>query len=145
MFERILAAIDGSENADHALDMAVEIAGKFGSELTVLAVVPITTGYMGAPVLATDDIVQEYQKLVDERVEKIDRSRLKSVTRAVLEGYVIDEILGYLDKHPQDLLVVGARGLSTAGRLFLGSTSDALVHHAKCPTLVYRAPPPTKK
>ncbi len=37
-----------------------------------------------------------------------------------------------------DLVVVGTRGRSGAGRMFLGSVSDHVVRHAGCPVLVVR-------
>lgn len=40
-----------------------------------------------------------------------------------------------------DLLVVGSHGRGFWGRMLLGSTTDALVHHAPCSVLVVRKPP----
>jgi nucleotide-binding universal stress UspA family protein len=148
MFAKVLVAIDGSKQADLALDAAVEIARKFRSDLTVLTVVPIRIGYLAGPVVVppvTEEDLQSYRKILEERTKKIDSSGLKSVRTAELEGYVVDAILSYMEKEPQDLLVVGARGLSATGRLFLGSTSDALVHHAACPVLVFQTGKPGTK
>ena len=39
-----------------------------------------------------------------------------------------------------DLIITGARGLSTARRTILGSVSDYVVHHTHCPVCV--VPPP---
>ena len=36
--ERILVALDGSEHSDKALDLASDIAGKYGTELVLLHV-----------------------------------------------------------------------------------------------------------
>jgi nucleotide-binding universal stress UspA family protein len=40
-----------------------------------------------------------------------------------------------------DLVVVGSHGRGFWGRMLLGSTTDALVHHAPCSVLVVRKPP----
>ena len=45
--ERILVALDGSEHSDKALDLASDIAGKYGAELVLLHVMsdePLTDG-----------------------------------------------------------------------------------------------------
>ncbi|HVE58945.1 MAG TPA: universal stress protein [Pyrinomonadaceae bacterium] len=39
-----------------------------------------------------------------------------------------------------DLVVVGSHGRGFWGRMLLGSTTDALVHHAPCSVLVVRKP-----
>lgn len=41
-----------------------------------------------------------------------------------------------------DLVVVGSHGRGFWGRMLLGSTTDALVHHAPCSVLVVRKPKP---
>lgn len=145
MFERIVVPIDGSANADRALDAAIEIAGRFNSHLTLITIVPLNlqVNVMPVPVpLTTPEDIKAFQKMVDERASKASKQGIAHVKTVVLEGYVVDSILAYVEEHPQDLIVVGARGLSRAGRLFLGSTSDGLVHHAKLPVLVFHNPAP---
>jgi nucleotide-binding universal stress UspA family protein len=40
MIKRVLVALDGSEPADKAMDLACEMAGRFGAELIALHVIP---------------------------------------------------------------------------------------------------------
>jgi nucleotide-binding universal stress UspA family protein len=40
MIKRVLVALDGSESANRAVDLACEIAGRFGAELIALHVIP---------------------------------------------------------------------------------------------------------
>lgn len=143
MFERILVATDGSAHADVALDAGIEIAKRFGSELTLVAVVPIRVGFVEGPVAlppATEDDLTAYRQVLARAEARARAAGLSKVTTACLEGYVIDALLGYMEKNPPDLLLVGARGLSTAQRILLGSTSEGLLHHAPCPVLVTRPP-----
>ncbi|MGA7924132.1 MAG: universal stress protein [Thermoplasmata archaeon] len=146
MFERIVVAIDGSSNADHALDAAIEIARRFNSRLTLITVVPliVQVGAMPVPTpMTTPEDIQAFHKMLGERASRASTQGVPPVETIVVEGYVVDSILTYVEQHPQDLIVMGARGLSRAGRLFLGSTSDGIVHHAKCPVLVLHGTPPT--
>lgn len=48
-------------------------------------------------------------------------------------------ILKYVQKEPQDVVVCASRGLGTVKRLFLGSVSDYLVHHCTTSVLVVHA------
>jgi nucleotide-binding universal stress UspA family protein len=44
-----------------------------------------------------------------------------------------------------ELLVVGSRGLSTIERLTLGSVSNTCAHHSRCPILIVRSGPGTRR
>jgi nucleotide-binding universal stress UspA family protein len=148
-FARILVAIDGSPNAQDALAMAIDLASRYESELTILTIAPIvpvylpsTSPYMSTPI--SESQVTRYRALVDAAVKQAQDAGLSAVTGVCHEGVIVDEVLSFLDTHPTDLVVVGSRGLSATKRLLIGSISSALVTHAPCPVLVVRAPPATK-
>jgi nucleotide-binding universal stress UspA family protein len=62
----------------------------------------------------------------------------RDVEPVTLHGEVLDSLLAYLARNPQDLVVVGSRGLTPGRRLLLGSVSSGLVNSAHCPVLVVR-------
>ena len=147
-FHRITVAIDGSPIAHEALLVAIDLAGRYGSEVQIVAVAPLLPVYVSAAepyvsvnVMQSD--VERYRAIVDAAVKEAEAAGLTSVTGVAEEGVVVDELLALLEKSPPDLLVMGSRGLSTAKRLMLGSVSDAIVHHATCPVLVVRTPATT--
>jgi nucleotide-binding universal stress UspA family protein len=144
-FRRITACVDGSPHADRALDVAIDLAAKYGSEMTILAVAPLIPLYVASteawiPTEVPESEIRHYQDVVDKGVRRAESGGVKAVTGVCLEGVIVDEIIGHLDQHPADLLVIGSRGLSTAKRLLLGSVSDAVAHHVKCPVLIVRGP-----
>jgi nucleotide-binding universal stress UspA family protein len=142
VIERIVAAVDGSENADRALAMAGDLAVRYQAGLTVVTVVPPqTVPSYGAPMFAPPDpgaIQAVYDEVLSKSRETLKALRVPRVECVRLEGIIVDELVTFLEKTRPDLLVMGSRGLSAGRRLFLGSVSDALVHHAPCPVLVVR-------
>jgi nucleotide-binding universal stress UspA family protein len=64
--------------------------------------------------------------------------RIVSVQRRVTIGHAGEAIADAAGEPDVDLVVVGARGLGTFGRLLLGSTSEYVLNHADCPILVIR-------
>jgi nucleotide-binding universal stress UspA family protein len=60
------------------------------------------------------------------------------VEPSVVEGTPAPEILRMARRVDADLIVVGARGLGTLGRLLLGSVSEAVLLHARCPVVIVR-------
>ena len=128
--------------------MAIDLARRYGSELSVLAVAPIQSVLVAPnePLVAATippSDAPRFQKIVEDAVQRAEAAGVSAVTGLCDEGVVTDQILAHLEDHPSDLLVIGSRGLSAAKRLLLGSVSTAMVTHAPCPVLVVR-PRPTK-
>jgi len=142
-FARIAVAVDGSAHADRALEVAIDLAKKYDSELTAIAVAPLIPLYIASsetwiPPEIPEAETKLFRQIVDQATAKAKAAGVASVTGVCLEGVIVDEILGFLEANPADLLVVGSRGLSTAKRLLLGSVSDAIAHHSGCPLLIVR-------
>lgn len=144
-FTRITVAIDGSKNAERALDVAISLAKKFGSELTVLGIAPVQPVFVSAtepwvPAEVPESEVKAYREVVDQAVARCESAGISGVTGVCLEGVITDELISHVEQHPTDLLVMGSRGMSTAKRLLLGSVSDAVSHHVRCPVLIVKPP-----
>jgi nucleotide-binding universal stress UspA family protein len=56
----------------------------------------------------------------------------------VVEGRPAAEVLAAAEEPGVDLVVLGARGLGTIGRLLLGSVSERVLQHAPCPVLIVK-------
>lgn len=54
------------------------------------------------------------------------------------EGNAGEEILRAAEKEKVDVIVIGHRGRSIKSELLLGSVSQNVIHHAKCPVLIVR-------
>lgn len=140
--QRVTVAADGSPIAEEAVGFAIDLAKKYGAELTILAVSPLVPLYVASsepwvPVATPDIQTPYYRKALNAAVEQATTAGVQA-TGICVEGVVVDEILAQLEANPPDLFVIGSRGLSRGKRLLLGSVSTAIVHAAKCPVLVVR-------
>ncbi|PSN83456.1 hypothetical protein B9Q11_01335 [Candidatus Marsarchaeota G2 archaeon ECH_B_SAG-F08] len=148
LFKRVLVAVDGSENSKRALNIAIEIAKAFSSELFVINVVPPPVYYgdtMGSPVPLP--AIQEYynyaqnasKKLVEDSVEECRKKGVDAKGFSV-DGVssVVDAIVQFAEKEKVELIVVGTRGLSGLKKLILGSVSSGVVSQAPCSVLVVK-------
>lgn len=141
MFKRILVAYDGSQHARKALEVAVDLAKKYGAKIYVAEVVDTATilGLSMGPV--PPDIIDSMREkakadLADARAKAEAAGVL--VETAMLEGDPAAAIVEYADKIGADLVVTGSRGLSSIKRVLLGSVSTGIVNHAKRPVLVVK-------
>lgn len=141
MFDRILVATDGSTPARRAVNVATEIATRFHATLTIVVVRPAGPAggdsYLESLVPFSDE-GKALVSVVEEVRAKALAHGAAAVESVVLRGEVVETIVRWIDHHPQDLLVVGSRGLSRGRRLLLGSVSSGLVSEAPCPVLVVR-------
>jgi nucleotide-binding universal stress UspA family protein len=135
MLERILVATDPSEPSKRAVEFAAELAKDHGSEIIVLHAVPRVVSRFGASDLEEPDTARE---LVDEVVRDLKDRGLNArgeIVR-VLEGHTPREIVGSAVSADADAIVMGTRGMSDLGGLFLGSVTHRVLHLAEKPVIV---------
>ncbi|WP_158372779.1 universal stress protein [Cellulosimicrobium cellulans] len=136
---RMIVGVDGSPQADLALRHAIEEAEAWGAELTAVAGVPVGSGsgvmaWLPATIDQTQvlaDVTEGLNVVVDRAIA--DRPGL-TVKRVVLDGTGAELLTEF--STATDLIVVGSRGRGGFAGLLLGSTSQAVLHHAACPVMV---------
>ena len=159
LITKILVGVDGSENSEKALDYALEIAEKFSASILILNVFqpPPEFGYQskmlsqfpasGNPQDTIGDqpnmsaFIKDLQKVHEavlsnaaERAIKL-KPMLKIFTQ-LKEGNTPSQIIETAANGGFDLIVIGHIGDSPIKEFLLGSTSERVVHQAKCPVLI---------
>jgi nucleotide-binding universal stress UspA family protein len=141
----ILVAYDGTKPAEAASAQAVEIAKLSESKLTLVCVIPVMAAAYGIempPGGSVAETIEGARRMLAEAKAGLSKKGLADVETVLLEGDPVDRVLEYAEKHRPDLIVVGSRGLSDAGRFFLGSVSDGILHHARCSVLIVKSAGP---
>lgn len=140
--ERIVVGVDGSPAAEAALTYAISEAEVWGAELTAVAGVPVGSGAgLLAWLPATIDheqVLRDVQEGLDVVVDRALEGHDLQVRRHVLDGTGAALLTEF--STAVDMVVVGSRGRGGFAGLLLGSTSQAVLHHAVCPVTVVRAP-----
>jgi nucleotide-binding universal stress UspA family protein len=135
MFERILVATDSSEPSTRAVEFAAGLARDHGSEMIVLHAVPRIVSRFGTSDLEEPDAARE---LVDGIVRDLKDRGLNArgeVVR-VLEGHMARGIVESAASADADVILMGTRGRSDFGGLFLGSVTHRVLHLAEKPVIV---------
>lgn len=121
---------DASQESEAALAVAKEVASEHRSLVKALEVVSIPTyAFTGVAPPALGDTVDLLLAEAKGRVEKLD-----GVDGRAIYGLPGEELAAFGGE--VDLLVVGSRSYGPVRRLVLGSTSNFLQRHARCPLLV---------
>ena len=127
-----------------ALDFATDLAKKYQSQLVLVHVVMRQIYAINPPeagVLAGTAIVRELEedgKAILAKGEETVKAKGIPVETRLKQGVPAEELLRAAVHEKADLIVLGSRGLSQVRAFFLGSVSDKVSHHAKCPTLIAR-------
>jgi nucleotide-binding universal stress UspA family protein len=144
MFSRILVAVDGSPFAERALEHAVDLSKKYHAKLLIVHVVlrrfyAVTPSEAG--VLATTVFVKEMEsegKKIITRSEEVVKAAGAEYECKLVQGVPADELVKIAQKEKVDLIVIGSRGLTEVRAFLLGSVSDKVSHHSKCPILIVK-------
>jgi nucleotide-binding universal stress UspA family protein len=101
------------------------------------AYVPLHTPEEEAKIEAKQE--RSGQMLLDRTHELLLKKGIES-TPALVRGDAATEIIAYADKEKIDLIVAGARGLSSIQGWLMGSVSRKLVHYSNCSVLIVKQP-----
>ncbi|WP_338598343.1 universal stress protein [Sulfolobus tengchongensis] len=138
--KRILVGYDGSQNAERALDFAIELASKFSAKLYIVEVIDLTVFYNAGvlpPLEATRSLEEKAKKDIKKAVEKA-KERGVEADGITLEGDPANTILQFASDNQIDVIVVGSRGLSKIQRLILGSVSNKIAQESKVTVIIVK-------
>jgi len=134
----ILVATDFSETADSALDWAAELARQQGARLELVHAVAIPPTLPWYPPPTGVDFSEELRKAAESRLEEM-RTMLAGkgveVSTFLDAGTPWQVIVQRADSLAARVIVIGTRGLTGLRHLLLGSTTQRVVHGARCPVL----------
>ena len=143
---KVLLAIDGSDASMSAVAATAALPLPSDAAVEIVSVVPYSFAPEGSvwPNVVRVDPPSDRQRVRDDVAIRLmtvaDRVRVADgrVEVRVLEGRPATEIVAEATRLGADLIVLGARGLSSVRRLLVGSVSSEVVDHAPCPVLVAR-------
>ena len=137
MFDRILLAVDGSPKSEKTILIALDMAERYGSAVTIVHVREHER-YEGSDVDLGPPIPAE--ELVND---VLTRFRDKGIDahgeiRRVSSGNTPEQIVAVAEAVEAELIVLGSRGMSEWKSLMLGGVANKVVQHAICPVLLVR-------
>ncbi|NKQ51786.1 universal stress protein [Amycolatopsis sp. K13G38] len=137
----VVAGVDGSELSERALGLAFEEASWRNVPLVAVHswsdAEYVTALPMSFALLQQEPAAQEQSRVLAESLAGWqDKYPDVRVERVVARDRPRHQLLEWSAK--AQLVVVGSRGRGGFTGLLLGSTSQALIHHAECPVMIVR-------
>lgn len=140
-YKHILVAADLIVADDNpVVKRAKEIQKNTGAKLSMIHVIEYPPSYGEAYEVPTvADWQEELEQSAKERLHKLSEEMgVAQEQRFLRIGQPKYQILEVADEIGADLIIVGSHARHGLGLLLLGSTANAIIHHAKCDVLAVR-------
>ncbi len=138
MFDTIVLALDGSDEARNAIPVATELAEKEEAKLVIAHVLQYPAAKGGeVPPPGQDEIRAEIKQQAEDLSTRGIPVEVEFAD-AVLGGPA-HAIVDIADRTGADLIVTGTRGRTSVAGVLLGSVTHRLLHIAKRPVLAVPA------
>jgi nucleotide-binding universal stress UspA family protein len=150
-YSRIIAAVDGSEQAGCAAAAAATLAQQMNCPLILLYVfvapgpdefisLDNVSGALLDPARLSPEAMAAAKQEAGQKAFAAARRAIGNndveIEEHVVTGRVVPEILRFVETGESAILVIGRRGLGRVGEFLLGSVSDKLVRQSKAPVMV---------
>jgi nucleotide-binding universal stress UspA family protein len=144
MIKQILVAVDGSEHAVKAADLAADLAERYGADLTLVHVMTDAGTYSIPPELSEyarlehvfvterDLLMKAASTIVKTAADRVAQAGHARPSTRIVEGQPAQSIIKVAEDTGADMIVMGSRGLGGMQSLLLGSTSHKVSHLAPC-------------
>ncbi|MFW5950317.1 MAG: universal stress protein [archaeon] len=135
MFDRIVIAVDGSDESSHAARRGIGLAQVLDATVDVLHVVPQKS-------LRLTQTANERTRLRDRgeaalaEIEELASEIDYPVTTQLSEGKPAAQISEYAAEQDADLIVIGRQGMTGLGKRLLGGVTEQVLHQSDVPVFV---------
>jgi nucleotide-binding universal stress UspA family protein len=147
MYSRILVALDGSQTASAALDVAMRLALDTGAELQPLSVIDVpllaydVPGF--DPSIVRDAYVEESRTICANAQARMTQAGVKGAPRPAEVKLGAEDVAQCIERVAADwhadLIVMGTHGRRGVRRLMLGSVAERVLRCACRPVLLVPA------
>jgi nucleotide-binding universal stress UspA family protein len=143
IYRNILVAVDGSPDAEAAIEHAAALARDQRARLTLVTAVPqlpATALLASGAAPPRSEVMRHYGELLRKAAENLPEDI--SVTTLLVEGPPARALIERARSGAFDLIVMGSHGHGRLHQSLLGCVSQKVLHASPIPVLLIRAPEP---
>ncbi|KAI0228138.1 hypothetical protein LSAT2_021366 [Lamellibrachia satsuma] len=147
----VLLSVDDSKPSHYAVNYYVQNIHRPGNKVVISHCVELPEQVHPRDALMSPAIMEEMWRKEESKSQVLERKIVSFLTengipssdittrieRGLKPGHVIVDVMNDV---MADLVIMGTRGLGVVRRTIMGSVSDHVLHHSKCPVLIAHAP-----
>jgi len=139
MYQHIVLAADGSENAVRACHEAIKIARLVdNSKIDVVYVASLHKAKEEMLRASSPESLELTRRQKIANIEQLLKENHIQYELTILKGEPGPEIVRYVNERQVDLMVIGSRGLNSLQEMVLGSVSHKVMKRVNCPALIVK-------
>lgn len=143
LFQKILVPYDLSKTSNHAFKVALDIAQKYGSTITILTCVEGDAWHHRFyDSRADDELLKKQKKVSLDHIKKLEdmanKHNVQTKSRILKTMSVVTQIIDFAKMGKIDLVVMGSHGRTGIDKLILGSVANGVVNKIRCPVLIVK-------
>ena len=143
LFKNILVPSDLSTKSFHAFKIALDMAKKYDSKITILTCIQVDTWHHKFYDSRADaELLKNQKKVITSHIEKLEnlanKSNISMKSQILRSISVVKDITTYAKSHKFDLIVMGSHGRTGMDKLILGSVANGVLQKSSCPVLIIK-------
>lgn len=135
MYDRVIVAVDGSDDAKRAARTGFALARKVDASVRILNVLERSILDVLRSSSDRDQIREERMELLAEFESEATADGIEAET-TLLEGNPSAQIAAVADDEPKSVIVLGRQGRSTVSRKLMGGVTERVLEAGVAPVLV---------
>jgi len=143
MFQNILVPFDLSNQSTRAFKVALNVAKKYQSRITLLTCLEGDAWhhkYYDAR--ADKELIKKQSKATKKYIEKLEsyaeKNNITIKTQIITSKSVVNDIVTFAKSRKHDLIVIGSHGRSGFDKVLLGSVANGVSQKIHCPVLIIK-------
>ena len=143
LFQNILVPFDLSSPSTHAFKVALDIAQKYDSKITLITCVEKDTWHHKFyDARAYTQLLKKQSKIAKKSMEKLEVMANKvgvNIRLQILQSIsVVKDITTFAKSRKIDLIVMSSHGRTGLDKLIIGSVANGVIQRTRCPILLIK-------
>ena len=143
MFKNILVPFDLSSPSQNAFKVALDLAQKYDSKITLLTCIEKDTWrHYFYDSRADQKLFKQQKKVAEKYMEKLESSATKvgiDIKLQILKSTsVVKDITKFAQSKKMDLIVISSHGRTGFDKLMIGSVANGVLQRTNCPVLLIK-------
>jgi len=143
LFQNILVPVDLSTQSTRAFKVALDIAKKYNSKITLLTCLEAgASHHLYYESIPSSQQIKKQSKVVKKHFEKLEslaeKDNISVKSKILISGSATNNIVTFAKSRKHDLVVIGSHGRTGFDKWLLGSVANGVSHKTKCPILIVK-------